>query len=118
MSEIAEFPLPSDATDEERATASREIGKRTKITEEKPNRVMFEGRQIGKTGPIWHMQYTRVYALPKGFLAAGHDLREGIFVAYADELHRLSAGIANDSVREFVEDELKFRGLLAKEHAA
>ena len=31
MSEIAEFPLPADATDEERATAKREIGKYTKI---------------------------------------------------------------------------------------
>ena len=36
MSEIAEFPLPADVTDEERATAKREIGKYTKIVSETP----------------------------------------------------------------------------------
>ena len=112
MSELAEFPLPADATEDERATARREIAKATTIVGETPAALRFEGRLIGQTGPIWHYQYTRVYALPHGYLAAGHDLRTGITVIRADELDRLAAGFGNEGVREFVEDELRFRGLL------
>ena len=84
MSETAEFPLPADATDEERTTAKREIAKYTKIVSATDDAVRFEGELIGQTGPVWHFQYTRMYRLPKGYLAAAHDLHEGIKVAFAD----------------------------------
>jgi len=48
MSEIAEFPLPADVTDEERATAKREISKYTKIVSETPRIISFEGELIGR----------------------------------------------------------------------
>ena len=116
-SEIAEFPLPADATEEERATAKREIGKHAKIVGEEPRVIKFEGRSIGQTGPVWHLQYTRLYALPKGYLVAAHDLHEGIKVAYADSPDELPKAFANETVREFIEDELRFRKLLGPEHA-
>lgn len=117
MSEVTEFPLPVDATAEERATATREIGKHTTVVEEGARAVRFNGRVIGQTGPIWHFQYVRMYALPQGFLAAGHDLREGIVVVHADSPEGLAQGFAHQSVRELVVDELTFRGVLAKSHA-
>jgi len=116
-SEIAEFPLPADVTDEERAVAKREIGKYTKIVGEEPRVIRFAGRTIGQTGPVWHFQYTRLYALPKGYLAAGHDLHEGIKVAYAETPEDLPKAFANDLVREFVEDELRYRKIIGSEHA-
>ncbi|TMF55405.1 MAG: hypothetical protein E6I19_08355, partial [Chloroflexi bacterium] len=103
MSEIAEFPLPSDVTDEERATAKREIGKYAKIVSETDKVVRFNGELIGQTGPVWHLQYTRMYKLPKGYLAAGHDLHEGIKVAYADQAEGLPKAFENPLVREFLE---------------
>jgi hypothetical protein len=112
MSETAEFPLPADVTAEERATAMREIGRYAEITGEEPRVIRFRGRTLGQTGPIWHFQYTRVYAVAKGFLVAGHDLREGIIVRHADELAQVAEGFGNDGVREFIEDELRFRELL------
>jgi hypothetical protein len=116
-SEIAEFPLPADVTEEERATAKREIGKYTKILGEEPRVIRFAGRTIGQTGPVWHFQYTRLYQLPKGYLAAGHDLHEGIKVAYADSPDALPEAFDNDLVREFVEDELRYRKIIGSEHA-
>ncbi len=116
-SEIAEFPLPADATAEERATAKREIGKYTKIVAEEPRVIKFEGRAIGQTGPVWHLQYTRLYALPKGYLVAAHDLHEGIRVAHADAPEDLPKAFENETVREFIEDELRFRKVLGSEHA-
>jgi hypothetical protein len=117
MSEIAEFPLPADATAEERATAKREIAKYTKIVGETESVVRFDGELIGQTGPVWHFQYTRMYKLPKGYLAAGHDLHEGIKVAYADRPEDLPRAFENPLVREFLEDELKFRKIVGAEHA-
>jgi hypothetical protein len=117
MSEIAEFPLPADATDEERATAKREIAKYTKIVSETDDAIRFEGELIGQTGPVWHFQYTRMYKLPKGYLAAGHDLHEGIKVAFADRPEELPRAFENPLVREFLEDELKFRKIVGAEHA-
>ena len=117
MSEIAEFPLPADATDEERATAKREIGKYTKIVGDTGDVIRFEGELIGQTGPVWHFQYTRMYKLPKGYLAAGHDLHEGIKVAYADSPEGLPKAFENPLVREFIEDELRFRKIVGAEHA-
>ena len=116
-SEIAEFPLPADVTDEERQTAKREIGKYTKIVDEGPRAIRFAGRTIGQTGPVWHLQYTRIYALAKGYLVAAHDLHEGIKVAFADSPDRLADAFENELVREFIADELRFRQILGSEHA-
>lgn len=116
MSEIAEFPLPADATDEERATAKREIGKYTKIVSATDSAIKFEGELIGQTGPVWHFQYTRMYKLPKGYLAAAHDLHEGIRVAHADRPEELPKAFENSLVREFLEDELRFRKIVGAEH--
>jgi hypothetical protein len=117
MSETAEFPLPIDATAEERAAAKREIGKHTKVLAADERAVRFEGRLIGQTGPIWHFQYTRMYALPKGYLVAAHDLREGIKVGYADEAAKLPDSFEQEGVREFIEDELRFRKVIEGAHA-
>lgn len=115
--DTAEFPLPADANDEERAQARREIGKHAEIVREEPRLLVLKGRLLGKTGPNWHFQYTRIYALPKGFLAAGHDIREGIKVSYADDLAHVADAFENEGVREFVIDELRFRKLLDAEPA-
>lgn len=115
MSEItdtAEFPLPADVTDLERATALREIGRHAEIVGDEPRVIRFRARTLGQTGPIWHFQYTRVYAVADGFLVAGHDLREGIVVQHADALDRVTVGFGNEGVREFIEDELRFRQVL------
>jgi hypothetical protein len=113
--DTAEFPLPADTTDAERAQAKREIGKHAQIVAEEPRLIKLTGRLLGKTGPNWHFQYTRIYALPKGFLAAAHDIREGIKVSYADDLAHVADGFENEGVREFIEDELRFRKLLDAE---
>jgi hypothetical protein len=118
MSEqVAEFPLPNDVTDDERATALREIGKHTRVVSDDRRAVHFAGRAIGQTGPIWHFQYLRMYELPKGFLIAGHDLREGIKVARAETAEQLPRCFDHAGVQEFVEDELRFRGVIGSEHA-
>ncbi|MGH2490674.1 MAG: hypothetical protein ACRDF9_04125 [Candidatus Limnocylindria bacterium] len=116
MSEIAEFPLPADVTDEERSTAKREIGKYTKIVSDTDDVIRFNGELIGHTGPVWHFQYTRMYKLPKGYLAAAHDLHEGIKVAYADDPAGLPKAFENPLVREFLEDELHFRKIVGPEN--
>jgi hypothetical protein len=116
-SEIAEFPLPADVTEEERATAKREIARYTKIVGEGPSVIRFEGSALGQTGPVWHFQYTRLYKLPKGYLAAGHDLHQGMKVAYAETPEDLPKAFENDLVREFVEDELRYRKIIGSEHA-
>ena len=116
MSENAEFPLPADATDEERATAKREIAKYTKVVSTTDDAVRFEGELIGQTGPVWHFQYTRMYKLPKGYLAAAHDLHEGIKVAFADRPEGLPKAFENPLVREFMEDELRFRKIVDPDH--
>ena len=115
--EITDFPLPHDVTDEERATARSEIGKHTRIVEERPDGLRIVGRTIGQTGPIWRFQYIRMYQLPKGFMVAGHELREGIKVGYADTAEGLPKAFEQESVREFLEDELRFRGVIGSAHA-
>ena len=117
VSEIAEFPLPADVTDDERATAKREIGKYTKIADATDKAIRFEGELIGQTGPVWHFQYTRMYKLPKGYLAAAHDLHEGIKVAFADQPDGLPKAFENPLVREFLEDELRYRKIVGAGHA-
>jgi hypothetical protein len=113
--DIAEFPLPADTTDEERAQAIREIGTHAEIVGEEPRRILLKATLLGQTGPNWHFQYTRIYKLPKGFLAAAHDIREGIKVSYADELEHVADGFENEGVGEFIIDELRFRKLLDAE---
>jgi len=115
--DIAEFPLPADTTDQERAQAKREIGKHAEIVGEEPRAVRIKGKLLGQTGPNWHFQYTRIYALPTGFLAVGHDIREGIKVSYADDLAEVADGFKNEGVREFIIDELRFRKVLDAEPA-
>lgn len=115
--DTAEFPLPADVSDEERATAVREIGRHTRILGEAPHAIRLAGRLLGQTGPIWHFQYTRIYALPTGFLAAGHDIRTGIVTSYADDLAHVADGFGHEGVHEFIADELRFRGLLGAEPA-
>ena len=117
-SEVAEFPLPADVTDDERATAKREIGKYAEILGEEPRVIRFAGRKIGQTGPVWHLQYTRVYALEKGYLVAAHDLHEGIKVAFADKPERLSEAFDNELVREFIDDEMRYRKIIGNEPEA
>ena len=113
--DTAEFPMPADTTDAERAQAKREIGKHAQIVGEEPRVLKLKAKLLGQTGPNWHFQYTRIYALPKGFLAAGHDIREGIKVSYADDLAHVADGFENEGVREFIADELRFRKLLDAE---
>jgi hypothetical protein len=113
--DTAEFPLPADTNDDERAQAKREIAKHAEVVGEEPRLIRLKGKLLGQTGPNWHFQYTRIYALPKGFLAAGHDIREGIKVSYADDLAHVADGFENEGVREFIIDELRFRKLLDAE---
>ena len=115
--DVAELPLPADTTDQERAQAKREIGKHAEIVGEEPQVIRLKGKLLGQTGPNWHFQYTRIYALPKGFLAVGHDIREGIKASYADDLAHVADGFTNEGVREFIIDELRFRKVLDAETA-
>ncbi|HEV2011609.1 MAG TPA: hypothetical protein VGS17_11355 [Candidatus Limnocylindria bacterium] len=115
--DIAEFPLPADTNDGERAQAKRALAKHAQIVGAEPHVIRLTGKLLGQTGPNWHFQYTRIYALPKGFLAAAHDIREGIKVSYADDLAHVADGFENEGVREFIIDELRFRKLLDAEPA-
>lgn len=114
---LTEFPLPHDATDDERTTARTEIGKYTRVVGDDRDRVRFAGATIGQTGPIWRFQYLRMYQLPRGYLVVGHELREGIKVGYADSAEGLPRCFEHEGVREFIEDELRFRDVIATEHA-
>jgi hypothetical protein len=58
-----------------------------------------------------------MYKLPKGYVGAAHDLHEGIKVAFADRPEGLPKAFENPLVREFLEDELRFRGIVGPEHA-
>ena len=115
--DTAEFPMPADTTDAERAQAKREIGKHAQIVGEEPRVLKLKAKLLGQTGPNWHFQYTRIYALPKGYLVAAHDLHEGIKVAYTDRAEELPRAFDNETVREFLEDELRFRKIIGTEHA-
>ena len=117
MSET-EFPLPYDASDEERAAAKREIARHTQVLGEAERGVRFVGEAIGQTGPVWHFQYTRIYRVPNGFLVAGRDLHEGVKVSFAADAEHVADGFANPTVREFVEDELRFRKIIGAQHDA
>jgi len=117
MSETAEFPIAFDAPESERETAQREIAKYTKVLGVKDQAIEFEGEKIGQTGPVWHIQYTRLYRVPNGYLVAARDLHEGVKVAFAKTPERLTAAFDNPLVREFIEDELRYRKIIGTEHA-
>jgi serine/threonine protein kinase HipA of HipAB toxin-antitoxin module len=118
MSETAEFPLPFDASSDERETAKREIGKYTQVTGSADDKITFTGEKLGQTGPVWHLQYTRIYRVPKGYLVAARDLHEGVKVAFADTPEGLAEAFENPVVREFIEDELRYRKILGSKHGA
>lgn len=115
--ETTEFPFPYDVTEEERSTARSEFGKYTRVIGEDRGAIRFAGRSLGKTGPIWRFQYLRMYQVPSGFLVAGHELREGIRVFHADTAEALPRCFEHEGVQEFIEDELRFRGVIGSEHA-
>lgn len=115
--ETTEFPFPYDVTEEERSTARSEIGKYTRVVADEKGAIRFAGRSLGQTGPIWRFQYLRMYELPKGFMVAGHELRQGIKVFHADSAEALPRCFEHEGVQEFIEDELRFRGILKGEHA-
>jgi hypothetical protein len=117
MSETAEFPLAFDATDAERESAKREIAKHTKIVDASDRVIRFEGEPIGQTGPVWHFQYTRLYRVPNGYLVAARDLHEGVKVAFAATPEALAEAFDNPVVREFIEDELRYRKVIGSAHA-
>ena len=118
MSETAEFPLPFDATKEERDAAKREIGKYTEVVSDDEDAITFVGEKVGQTGPVWHLQYTRIYRVPKGFLVAARDLHEGVKVAFATTPEEISGAFDNPVVREFIEDELRYRNVVGAKHGA
>ena len=118
MSDTAEFPLPFDATPHDRETAKREIAKHTRVLGDDEGGVRFVGEFIGQTGPVWHLQYTRLYRLPNGYMVAARDLHEGVKVAFAQDPAALADAFANPVVREFIEDELRYRKIIGSEHAA
>jgi hypothetical protein len=118
MSETATFPLPFDATRQDRDAAKKEFAKYTEVLGEEDRAIKFAGEQIGQTGPVWHFQYTRLYRLPNGFLAAARDIHEGVKVAFAKDAESLAATLADNAVvREFIEDELRYRKIIGQAHA-
>jgi hypothetical protein len=117
MSETAEFPIAFDAPASEREMAKREIAKYTKVIGERDRSIQFEGETIGQTGPIWHIQYTRLYRVPNGYLVAARDLHEGVKVAFARTPEGLTEVFDNPLVREFLEDELRYRKIIGTPHA-
>jgi hypothetical protein len=114
-SEVAEFLLPADVTDEERAQLRQGLGSHAKVLAEDARVFRFAGAQLGQTGPVHHYQYLRLYRVQDGYVAIGHDLREGMKVVFADRPEELPARFDEETVREFVEDELRYRGVLGPE---
>jgi hypothetical protein len=107
----ATFPLPADVTDEERSQLRDALPRYTKILGEERDGIRIDAEQIGQTGPVHHFQYIRLYRVRQGFLGVGHDLREGMKIAFAERAADLPARFEPDTVREFIEDELRFRGI-------
>jgi hypothetical protein len=108
----ATFPLPADVTDEERLQARDGIARYTRVVGEDPRALQLDAEQVGQTGPVHHFQYLRLYRTAKGFLAIGHDLREGMKIEFAERAEDLPARFEPDTVREFIDDELRFRGVI------
>lgn len=116
MSETAEFPLAFDATDKDRDAAKRAIAQYTEVVKTDERSITFVGTQIGQTGPVWHLQYTRLYKVPNGYIAAARDLHEGVKVTFAKDAAELADAFQNPVVREFIEDELRYRNVLGSAH--
>lgn len=114
MADETTFPLPADVDDSERETLRREVGRHATVLGEDARGFRFGGAQLGQTGPVHHFQYIRLYRVAEGFLAIGHDLREGMKVTFAKTAEQLPTAFAEETVREFVEDELRYRGVLPR----
>jgi hypothetical protein len=113
--DAAEFPLPADVTDDERRQLREGIGSHARVIGDEARALRFAGAQVGQTGPVHHFQYLRLYRVADGYLAIGHDLREGMKIAHAQRPEELSRSFSEDTVREFIEDELRYRGVLGGE---
>ena len=117
MSGTAVFPLPFDATPQDLENAKREFAKHAQIIGTEERAIKFAGEQIGQTGPVWHFQYTRLYRLANGYLAAARDIHEGVKVAFTQKLEELPEVLStNPVVREFIEDELRYRKVVGSAH--
>lgn len=112
------FPLPADVTAEEREQLRTGLAPHANLLGEEPRAFRFDGEQVGQTGPVHHFQYVRLYRVAKGYLAIGHDLREGMKLAFAERAEDLPATFDEETVREFVEDELRYRGVIQRAGAA
>jgi hypothetical protein len=108
----ATFPLPADVTDDERRQLREGIAPYTRVIREEPNAFQIDAEQVGQTGPVHHFQYIRLYRVGSGVLAIGHDLREGMKIAFAEHASELPARFETDTVREFIEDELRYRHVI------
>ena len=108
----ATFPLPGDVTEEERRQLREGLARYARILGEEDRAIKIEAEQIGQTGPVHHFQYIRIYRIATGVLAIGHDLREGMKIVFAERAEDLPARFEPDTVREFVEDELRFRKVI------
>ena len=118
MSETATFPLPFDATPQDLDKAKQEFAKYTQVVGAEGRELTIAAEQIGQTGPVWHFQYTRLYRLPNGFLAAARDIHEGVKVVFAKDAESLAEALADNAVvREFIEDELRYRKIIGQPHA-
>ena len=98
--------------------ASLRAGRHTEIVKESDDAITFVGEKIGQTGPVWHIQYTRLYRIPKGFMVAARDLHEGVKVVFSPDPEGLAKAFENPVVREFIEDELRYRGIVGAAHGA
>lgn len=114
---MATFPLPNDVTDDERRALRDGIARHTKVIGEQDRAFQLDAEQVGQTGPVHHFQYIRLYRVQNGFLAIGHDLREGMKIVFAERAEDLPRSFEPDTVREFVEDELRFRKVIGPANA-
>src|SRR5687768_7833072 len=96
----ATFPLPADVTEEERRQLRDGIARHAKVLGEDATAIRLEAEQIAQTGPVHHFQYIRLFRIANGYLAIGHDLREGMKVAFAERAEDLPARFEPDTVRE------------------
>ncbi len=108
----ASFPLPLDVTEDERQSLRQGIARHTRVLGEDERAFRLAAEQVGQTGPVHHFQYLRLYRVDRGYLAIGHDLREGMVLAFAERAEELPAKFEPETVREFIEDELRFRKIL------
>ncbi len=108
----ATFPLPADVTEDERRALREGIAGHATVLGEDATSFRFEGEPVGQTGPVHRFQYLRLYRIAAGYLAIGHDLRDGVVIRFASSAEALPTQFEPETVREFVEDELRFRRII------